>query len=119
MLFQTPTQTAGVCSIHNWGFDFLQFTAGIAECVRSCRMRTNWPDRGRLLAADGRGALAPRMQPRVARRSIESRLVSDLDRNSLMRAEETIRQTITADLYAYWSRIRGPHAAPRRADINR
>lgn len=35
-----------------------------------------------------------------------------------MRAEETIRQTITADLYAYWSRVRGPHAAPRRADIN-
>jgi hypothetical protein len=35
-----------------------------------------------------------------------------------MRAEETIRQTITADLYAYWKRIRGPHAAPTRADIN-
>jgi hypothetical protein len=35
-----------------------------------------------------------------------------------MRAEETIRQTVTADLYAYWSRIRGPHAAPTRADIN-
>ncbi len=35
-----------------------------------------------------------------------------------MRAEETIRQTVTADLYAYWNRIRGPHAAPTRADIN-
>ena len=35
-----------------------------------------------------------------------------------MRAEETIRQTITADLYAYWNHIRGAHAAPTRADIN-
>lgn len=35
-----------------------------------------------------------------------------------MRAEETIHQTITADLFAYWSHIRGAHAAPARADIN-
>ena len=35
-----------------------------------------------------------------------------------MRAEQTIRQSITADLYAYWNRIRGAHAAPARADIN-
>ena len=35
-----------------------------------------------------------------------------------MRAEETIHQTITADLYAYWRQIRGAHAAPARADIN-
>ena len=35
-----------------------------------------------------------------------------------MRAEQIIQRTITADLYAYWNRIRGPHAAPTRADIN-
>jgi hypothetical protein len=35
-----------------------------------------------------------------------------------MRAEETNRQSITADLYAYWNRIRGAHAAPTRADID-
>ena len=35
-----------------------------------------------------------------------------------MRAEETIQQTITADLYAYWRQIKGAHVAPTRADIN-
>ncbi len=35
-----------------------------------------------------------------------------------MRAEETIQQTIAADLYAYWRQIKGAHAAPTRADIN-
>jgi hypothetical protein len=35
-----------------------------------------------------------------------------------MRAEETIQQTITADLYAYWRQIKGAHGAPTRADIN-
>ena len=35
-----------------------------------------------------------------------------------MRAEATIREMITADLYAYWNRIRGSRAAPTRADIN-
>jgi hypothetical protein len=29
-----------------------------------------------------------------------------------MRAEETIQQTITADLYAYWRQIKGAHVAP-------
>ena len=35
-----------------------------------------------------------------------------------MRAEETIQQTITADLYAYWRQIKGAHVASTRADIN-
>lgn len=35
-----------------------------------------------------------------------------------MRAEQNIQHPITTDLYAYWNHIRGPHAAPTRADIN-
>lgn len=50
-------------------------------------------------------------------RQSERQINGKRDRNSDMRADETIHQTIAADLYAYWNRIRGAHAAPTRADI--
>lgn len=34
-----------------------------------------------------------------------------------MRSLGTIQQPLTAELYAYWKRIRGEHAAPARTDI--
>lgn len=48
----------------------------------------------------------------------ESQVVTKPDRDCDMSSEENAHQTIAGDLFAYWSHIRGNHAAPRWVDIH-
>lgn len=50
--------------------------------------------------------------------TLEGALVPIRGRGALARRNQIMRQQITKDLFAYWSRLRGARAAPDRSDID-